>query len=101
MKKEKYSWIEVMTKFDKFEADFAKDSNNPELVKFFENFGVNVVNSDFDAKQLAQIRDKMNHLRELFMTRKNELKAMSSEALTKHTQLKRYIKNANYKSVAK
>ena len=101
MKGETFSWTEVMTKFDEFEAGFAKDPSNPKLIKFFENFGATVVNSSFDAKQLIQIKDRMQRLRELFDLRKNELKAMSSAAIGKHNQLNSYIKNANYKSAIK
>ncbi len=101
MNKKTFTWTEVMTKFDEFEAGFAKDPSDPNLIKFFENFGAAVVTSGFDAKQLTQIKDKMHHLRELFAIRKSELKAMSSAALTKHKQLNRYVKNANYKSTTK
>ncbi len=101
MKGETFSWTEVMTKFDEFEAGFAKDPSNPKLIKFFENFGATVVNSSFDAKQLIQIKDRMQRLRELFDLRKSELKAMSSAAIDKHNQLNSYIKNANYKSTIK
>lgn len=101
MKEETFSWTEVMTKFDEFEAGFAKDPSNPKLIKFFENFGATVVNSSFDAKQLIQIKDRMQRLRELFDLRKSELKAMSSAAIDKHNQLNSYIKNANYKSTIK
>ena len=101
MKEETFSWTEVMTKFDEFEAGFAKDPSNPKLIKFFENFGATVVNSGFDAKQLTEIKDRMQRLRGLFDLRKSELKAMSSAALAKHNQLNRYIKNANYKSTNK
>ena len=101
MKEETFSWTEVMTKFDEFEAGFAKDPSNPKLIKLFENFGATVVNSSFDAKQLIQIKDRMQRLRELFDLRKSELKAMSSAAIDKHNQLNSYIKNANYKSTIK
>jgi len=101
MNKGTFSWTEAMTKLDEFEADFAKDPSNPKLIKFFENFGATVVNSGFDAKQLTEIKDKIQHLRDLFAQRKSALKAMSSAALTKNNQLNRYIKNANYKSTIK
>ncbi len=101
MKEKTFSWTEVITKFDEFEAGFTKDPSNPKLIKFFEDFGATVANSGFDAKQLTQIKDRMQHLRGLFDLRKSELKAMSSAALAKHNQLNRYIKNANYKSTIK
>ena len=101
MNKEKISWIEVMNRFDEFETSFANDPNDPELTKFFENFGADVIGSGFSDEQLSEIIGKMNNLRELFASRKKELKKLSAAALEKKKQLTRYLKNANYKSLVK
>ena len=91
------SWEEIITKFDNFAKNFAKNSNDPSLPDFFQNFADIVANSGFDKDQLKKIRDRMQKLRDLFSERKDEIRRLSSEALTKHKQVSSYVKNANYK----
>ncbi|GAB4169156.1 MAG: hypothetical protein Tsb006_7370 [Rickettsiaceae bacterium] len=99
MKKDKLSFKEVIAKFDEFEEQFTKDSNNAELLKFFENFADVITNGDFGVGQLRAIRERMAYLRQLFDKRKEELRAMGAEAIAKHKQVDRYIKNVNYKNM--
>jgi hypothetical protein len=58
-----------------------------------------VPNSDLDKNQLLEIKDKIIKLRQVFAQRKEELIKMSSDAIIKHNQINRYIKNTNYKNL--
>ena len=93
----KISWEEIIAQFDKFEEKFAKDSGDVSLPEFFQNFGKTIANGEFNDEQLKKIRDRLQKLRDLFAQKKNEIKEISTEALARHDQVSRYLKNANYK----
>jgi hypothetical protein len=86
-----------MTQFDDFEEKFAQDPGDASLPGFFQNFGETVANGKFDNEQLKKICDRLQKLRDLFAQKKNDIKKISTEALAKHEQISRYLKNANYK----
>ena len=98
MSEKKISWDELMNMFDEFESNFVKDSSDPKLLEVFKNFSDIFIKSGFNDEQKLQIIQRINHLRELFASKMEELKNMSLEALNKKTQLARYLKNANYKT---
>lgn len=98
MSEKKISWDELMNMFDEFESNFVKDSSDPKLLEVFKNFSDIFIKSGFNDEQKLQIIQRITHLRELFASKKEELKNMSLEALNKKTQLARYLKNANYKT---
>jgi hypothetical protein len=93
----KIKWEKVIAQFDNFEEKFSKDSDDASLPEFFQNFEDTVNHGRFDNKQLKIIHSKLQKLRDLFAQKKGEIKKISTESLTRHEQVSRYLKNSNYK----
>lgn len=93
----KIKWEKIITQFDNFEEKFSKDPDDASLPEFFQNFEETVNDGKFDNKQLKIIHSKLQKLRDLFAKKKSEIKKISTESLTRHEQVSRYLKNSNYK----
>ena len=93
----KIKWEEMVANFDKFEETFAKNTTDSSLMEFLETFEQTVKASNFNVEQLAKAQEKMKKLQDLFSKRMDEIKKESSEAIARNKQVRRYVKNANYK----
>ncbi|PCJ25938.1 MAG: hypothetical protein COA94_05625 [Rickettsiales bacterium] len=89
---------ELIAKFDDFEERFAKDTSDPELIKFFDEFVGYVEKIDLDSEKHLQIKQRMHKLQQLFASRKEELTEESNNLMVKQKQFNRYITNFGYKN---